>query len=469
MSARAVPVPSWRGRTGTDRKESPFTVPYRATAVAALGCLLGAAVAAGYGLFAAAVVIAVAGAVIVIERPLAGALILMAGLPAVSGLNRGLPVPGFRLGELLIVGVAFIALATARSAGWHKFDWIALLYVMGTLILGATDLLLRGVGFSLDSIATLIGPVEFFLLYRVVAATATTPEARTRLLRWTFLASIPVAAFALLQFAGLPGTRTLASSIAGETDSLQEFHHYYRATALFAQGHLLGSFMMLVVLVGVAMLFDSRPLPLGRRVLIGVLILDALAMAATATLTPILGVVAGAFALAYWYRRVGRAAIVAAIAALVVAFSFGSTVSARYDDQFGQSSSGGTPSTLAFRWDVWTQQYIPTVKTHLVTGYGPDLPPGAVWKATESLYITLLLRGGVPLLLMFAWLMWAMARGALRVDDDRRPVARTMVVLAAVLVILHTQNNYFIDSGFPQLWWALAGLVFAALPREETT
>jgi hypothetical protein len=407
--------------------------------------------------------------VIVVERPLAGALILMAGLPAVSGLNRGLPVPGFRLGELLIVGVAFIALATARSAGWRKFDSIALLYVMGTLVLGATDLLLRGAGFSLDSISKLIGPLEFFLLYRVVTATATTPDARTRLLRWMFLASIPIAGFALLQFAGVPGTRALASSIAGETDSLQEFHHYYRATALFAQGHLLGSFMMLVILVGVAMLLDSRPLPLGRRVLVGVLILDALSMAATATLTPVLGVVAASFALAYWYRRVGRAAIVAAIAALVVAFAFGSTVSARYDDQFGASSSGGTPSTLAFRWDVWTQQYIPTVKSHLVTGYGPDLPPGAVWKATESLYITLLLRGGVPLLLMFALLMWAMARSALRVDDDRRPVARTMVVLAAVLVILHTQNNYFIDSGFPQLWWALAGLILAASPREGAT
>jgi hypothetical protein len=462
-TARAV---SWRFRVGPSRPRVAASL--QATALAALLCLVGAAVAAGQGLYAAAILVALAGAVIVTERPLAGALILVTAVPALSGLNRGLPVPGFRLSELLIVGIGVIALATARSAGWRRFDSIALLYVAGTLILGSTDLVLRGAAFSSDNVAKLIGPLEFFLLYRVVAATATTAVTRARLLKWMFLASVPVACLALLQFGGAPGTRALASAIAGETDSLEPFHHYYRATALFAQGHLLGSFMMLVVLVGVAMLFDSRPLPLGHHLLIVVLILDGLAMVATATITPILGVVAGSFVLAYWYRRVGRAAIVGALAALVLAFAFGSTVSTRYDEQFGQSGiSGGTPSTLAFRWDVWTQQYLPTVKTHLTTGYGPDLPSGAVWKATESFYITLLLRGGIPLLLIFGWLMWTVARSASRVNDDRRPVARTMVVLAAILAILHTQNNYFIDSGFPQLWWALAGLVLAATASTQ--
>jgi O-antigen/teichoic acid export membrane protein len=434
----------------------------RATVVVVLLVLFGAAVARGYGFEAVAILVALVGAVLVIERPIVGALILVSAVPAFSGLNRGLPVPGLRLGELLVVAIFFLALISTRSAGWQRFDWIALLYVTGTLILGVTDLLLRGTSISLDDFSKLLGPLEFFLLYRVVLATATTPAARSRLLKWMFLASVPVAALALLQFVDAPGTRALASSVAGETDSLQEYHSLYRATALFAQGHLLGSFMMLVILVGLALLLDFGPLPIGRRLLIGILVLDGFSTAATATLTPVLGVVAGSFALAYWYRRLGRVALTGAVTALVIAFAFGSTVSARYDEQFGQSgANGGTPSTLAFRWDVWTQQYLPTVRTHLVTGYGPDLPPGAVWKATESLYITLLLRGGLPLLLIYAWLMWSVARSAWRIDDDRRPIARTMVVLTGILVILHTQNNYFIDSGFPQLWWALAGMILA--------
>ena len=431
--------------------------------------LFGAAVAAGYGFQVAAILIAIVGVVLVIERPLVGGLIMVSAVPALSGLNRGLPLPGLRLGEILVVGIFFLVLISTRSAGWRRFDSVALLYVTGTLVLGATDLALRGAPFSLDDVSKLLGPLEFFLLYRVVLATASTARARSRMLRWMFLASLPVAVLALLQFVNFPGTRAVAVTLASETDSLQEFHTLYRATALFAQGHLLGSFMMLVILVGLALMFDSRPLPLQRRLLIGILIVDAFSMAATATLTPVLGLVAGSFALAYWYRRVGRTAITAAIAALVIAFAFGSTVSARYDEQFSQPGvRGGTPSTLAFRWQVWTQQYLPTVRTHLVTGYGPDLPPGAVWKATESLYVTLLLRGGLPLLLIYVWLTWTVGRSAWRIDDDRRPVARTMVVLTGILAILHTQNNYFIDSGFPQLWWALAGIVLAGSLEAAT-
>jgi O-Antigen ligase len=463
MSAGAVRLGSLGEAAGTRHKRPGFAPLYRGGIVAALLILAGAAVAAGYGLWVAVLLAAAAGGVIVLERRLAGALVLVSAVPVLAGLDRGLPVPGFRLSEIVIVGIALIAVLAGRSAPWQRFDSIALLYVAGTLLLGGMDLLLRGAGFSLENVSKLIGPLEFFLLYRVVLATATTPAARSRLLKWMFLASIPVAVLALLQFVDAPGMRALANSIAGDTaTSFQASHDYYRATALFGQGHLLGSFMMLVILLGTAMLLDSRPMPLGRQALIGVLVLDGFAIAASATLTPILGLVAGCFGLAYWYRRLGKAAISAALAALVVAFVFGSTVSARYDEQFGEPGIGsGTPSTLAFRWEVWTEQYLPTVKTHLISGFGPDLPPGAIWKATESWYITLLLRGGLPLLLIYAWLMWAMLQGAMRTNDDRRPITRTMVVLVAVLLILHTQNNYFIDAGFPQLWWALAGVVFA--------
>lgn len=472
MLARLLLRHARRGTRTADVRWAPADAGpvLRVAAIVVLLALFGAAVARGYSFHAAAVLVALVGVVLIIERPLVGGLIMVSAVPALSGLNRGLPVPGLRLGELLVVAIFFLALISTRSAGWRRFDFVALLYVVGTLVLGTTDLALRGVGFSLDDVSKLLGPVEFFLLYRVVLATATTSAARTRLLKWMFLASVPVAALALLQFVDAPGARALARSVAGETDSIQEFHTLYRATALFAQGHLLGSFMMLMILTGFALLLDFRPLPLGRRLLVAILVIDGFSMATTATLTPVLGLVAGSFALAYWYKRVGRAAITAAVAALVIAFTFGSTVSARYDEQFGQSSvNGRTPSTLAFRWNIWTHQYFPTVRTHLATGYGPDLPPGAVWQATESLYVTLLLRGGLPLLVIYLWLMWTMARSAWRLDDDRRPVARTMVVLTGILLVLHTQNNYFIDSGFPQLWWALAGMILAGskLPAAE--
>jgi hypothetical protein len=444
---------------------SPRALARQAGGIAAL---IAACVAAGLlagtgrGIIALAFLAALAGVAILVQRPLLGALVLVSAVPALSGLDRGMPIPGLRLSEVLIVGIALVTALTTRSDPWRKFDWIVLAYVLGTLGLGLFDLSSRGAGLSSEALGKLIGPLEFFLLYRTVRALARKPADRRTIVKWMLLASVPVALLALMQFANVPGTRALATSYAGETDSLKAYHTFYRATALFAQGHLLDSYLMLIVLVSVAYLFDSRPLPLAGRTMFAILALDGLAMGATVTVTPILGVTAGILALAFWYRRLGRAALAVAVAAMCAILIFGPGVSARVSQETARSAAnGGTPSTLSFRLHVWTEQYLPVIDRHLATGYGPDLPPGSVWEFTESAYVTLLLRGGLPLLLLFGWLMWTTARHALTVEDDRRPLARTMFVVVLLLVVMHGVDNYFFDAGLPQVWWGLAGLLFA--------
>lgn len=444
---------------------SPKALTRPACGIAALiaACLAAGLLAGmGRGIIALAFLAALVGVAIVIQRPLIGALVLVSVVPALSGLDRGIPIPGLRLSEVLIVGIAAVTAVTTRSDPWRKFDWIVLAYVLGTLGLGLFDLSSRGAGLSSEALGKLIGPLEFFLLYRTVRVLARKPADRRTIIKWMMLASVPVALLALMQFANVPGTRALATSYAGETDSLKAYHTFYRATALFAQGHLLDSYLMLIVLIGVAHLFDSRPLPLRRRTMLGILIVNGLAMGATITVTPILGVTAGILALAFWYRRLGRAALALAVAATCAILIFGAGVSARVNQETARSeATGGTPSTLSFRLHVWTEQYLPVIDQHLATGYGPDLPPGSVWEFTESAYVTLLLRGGLPLLLLFGGLMWAMARHSLTVNDDRRPVARTMFVVVLMLVVMHGVANYFFDTGLPQVWWGLAGLLFA--------
>lgn len=448
----------------TLRHEGYVAIPILAACVAA-GLLAGA----GHGALALVLLTAGAGIVIVIQRPLVGALVLASAVPALSGLDRGIPVPGLRLGEVLIVAVAVLTTLTTRPDPWRKFDWIVVAYVLGTLGLGLFDLSSRNAAPSGEDLGKLIGPLEFFLLYRSVRALAREPQVRRRIVRWMILASVPVSLLALMQFANLAGARALATAYAGETDSLKAYHTFYRATALFAQGHLLDSYLMIIVLLGVAYVFDSRPLPLGRRTLLGILALDGLTMGATVTVTPILGVTAGILALAFWYRRLGRAALGLAVAATFAILTFGSAVSARIDQETGRSevSGGGTPSTLGFRAHVWREQFLPVIDQHLATGYGPKLPPGSVWEFTESGYITLLLRGGLPLLLLFGWLMWTIARHSLTIDDDRRPIARVMFIVVLLLVVMHGVANYFFDSGFPQLWWGLAGILLAGTTESR--
>ena len=431
---------------------------------------LAAGVATGMndGFIALGLLAAVAGAFTLFERPLLGALVLVSAVPALSGLDRGLPVPGLRISEVLIIGVAAMTLITTGAEPWRKFDWAALAYVFGTLAFGLFDVSSRGVALSGESIGKLIGPLEFLLLYRAVRSLAKSPHERRVIMKWALLASVAVSLLSLMQFANIAGTRHLAVAYAGETDSLEAHTTFYRATALFAQGHLLGSYLMLIVILTTAYLFDSKPTPLKRHTMLGILTLDAVGMGATATATPIIGAAVGIVALAYWYHRLGRALLALIIGGSCAIILFAPTISARLSaESAGGEASGGTPQTLAYRVHVWRAQYIPTIEQNLVSGYGPDLPPGSVWPFTESGYVTLLLRGGLPLLMLFGWLMWVMARRALRVDDDRRPVARAMFIVILTLAAMSLVDNYFFDSGFPQLWWGLAGILMAGTDRGD--
>src|SRR5436309_1219515 len=86
---------------------------------------------------------AVALALLALVRPVTAALVMVAVVPVVAGLARGLPVPGLRPSEALIGGLAPLILLVrqARTAPpWRTLDWVALLYVLATALLGAADL-----------------------------------------------------------------------------------------------------------------------------------------------------------------------------------------------------------------------------------------------------------------------------------------------------------------------------------------
>lgn len=424
--------------------------------------LLGVMAGSGRGVIAVGVIVAVAGAAVVFTWPKVGAIVLIAVVPTLAGLNRGVPVPGLRLSELLIIGVVGLTAVTTRHVPWGRFDLVALAYVVCTIGLGFYDLSGRGVAPSSEDLGKMIGPLEFLLVYRAVRSLARTAADRSVIIKSLFLATVPVSILGLMQFVNVPGTRALAVSFAGETDSLKTSHGFYRATALFAQGHLLDSYLMLVVLIGVAYLFDAKAAPFRKPVVLAIVLLDGAAMGATATITPILGAAVGILVLAYWYRRLARASLAIAVAAVAALTIFGSTVAARVSEENSRSqTNGGTPSTLSFRWHVWTQQYIPAIEQHLATGYGPELPPGSIWESTESAYVTLLLRGGLPLLVLFASAMLMVATRAIRIRDDRRPIARAMLIATIALLMMQIVDNYLLDSGLAQLWWGVTGLLFA--------
>jgi hypothetical protein len=147
---------------------------------------------------------------------------------------------------------------------------------------------------------------------------------------------------------------------------------------------------------------------------------------------------------------------------------FGTRIDARFTQEYGRApgaqGSALVPSTIQYRVDLWTNELLPMLKGHVVTGYGPVLPAQFQnFPYTESLYINLLYRGGVVLLAVFFLLAGAMVAAGLRARRDRDPLQQALgpaVALGALsLVVIGLIESYFTDDGPPQVLWMLLGLL----------
>ena len=455
--------PTWL-RTGWSRVT--FTVGASAAVGVATGLGTKTAVAALFG---------VAVVVIVLARPLIGAYTLVAVVPPVSGLRAGLPVPQARLSEVLIASVGVLLLVVARpgqTPRWRAFDWLAFGYAVANAVLGAFDLMSHGSRISFTEADKLLGPMQFFLLYRAVLTTLTTQRQRLIALRLLLFASVPVSVLAILQEMHAPG---IAKLLVSATDS-QIFTTTIgvsRATGPFAIWHDLGSYLFVIVMLGAALLVNDSWRVLKRQILVGIVVLAGIALLTTVTITPIAGTAVGVLVLAVTARP--RKRWVVRTATLIVLFSaaFGPILAARYKQEFALQAPVQhipfLPETINFRIAVWTTEFLPVIGKHLVTGYGPDFPPGLAFQYTESIYVTLLLRGGLPLLFLYGGLMLATALRARDFRDDpdveRRAVAQVLFVVVILVIFMQLTTNYFVNAGFPFLFWVLVALMNAGTGR----
>jgi O-Antigen ligase len=443
-----------------------------------LGCLAGAGLMVGVGasLGLAPGVAALAAAsvgLVLLQRPTAAALLLVTLVPVVSGFRRGLPVPGLRLSELLVGAVGVVVLATApaqRSACWRLFDWLALVYVLAHAALGIADTLARDAPLDFQRLGEVLGPLQFFLLYRAVLVALPTDEHRRKALRLVLLAAIPVALIALLQQLGVGGVRNALSAVTTEAgadhfaNSLD--NGVARASGPFPAWHALGGYLCLVLLLATGLLLDgSPPTILRRRVLLLVVVAAGAGIAATASLAPIFAAVAGAVMLGWWSRRLGSTVGGLLVVGLLAAILFAPQFTDRFDQQYrSASASGFVPQTISFRYDVWTEQVLPVLSGHWITGVGTDSPADASWKSTESIYFTMLLRGGIPLLAAYLALIGFLvveALGATRGGPSaRRALARVVVVAVVMLSIIQIFNPLLVGVGVPHLLWVLIALLF---------
>jgi hypothetical protein len=436
--------------------------------LAAVAMVLVAAAAGFSPLIGIALVAVVAVAFAVALNDMIGLALLAALAPATAGLARGMPIPGLRFSEALIGGVGVILLVSARRfVRWTALDWLALLYALGTLCLGAWDMLSQAQHVSRGDLDTLLGPLQFLLLYRASAVTARTAERRRVALRLMLWASVPVALLAIGQQLGFPGVRSLLvtltkNNVYSATDAAA------RVTGPFPLWHNLAGYLLMYLLVIAALLLRGVSDVMRPAFLIAIAVLDVVALIETLSIAPIIALVAGVAGLGMYFNGVTR--VLAGLAVVIIAglLVFGARIDARVTQEYGRApgtqGSALVPQTIRTRYDLWTTELLPALKGHATTGYGPALPPQfADFPYTESLYINLLYRGGVVLLVIFFGLAASMVAAGLRARLDRDPLQKALgpAVVAGVvaLLVIGLIESYFTDDGPPQVLWMLLGLL----------
>lgn len=420
--------------------------------------------------------LAMAGALVIQRRPHRGGLLLAAAVPITSGLARGIPVPGLRISEVLVVGAASLVLASSRRVAerWTAVDGWLLAYALGTVLLPFLHLLARPGPVAWGSMPSMLLPLQFFLLYRTVVVSLRTPEHQRTGLRLLLGSSLLVAVVAALQQLDVGSSRQLVARIT-DSEALRgaSYAAFARATGPFQHWHPLAGYLTVVTLLAAASLLvgSSKSGPRDPRRLAWVALAGStLALALSVTFVAVLGVIAGIVMMA---RRTGRLAqawrwvlIGGAVTLLLFGPLFVERVHNQYRNADGSERSSWVPQTIQKRLDAWDQEYVPGMVGHWLLGYGPDLPTGVEWTHTESEYLTVLLRGGVVLLVLYCGTMaavWSAVRHrpAGRQPQGLAPAGLAIQVLVPISLGMALLYPYMTSSGMPQAFWVLAAIAIA--------
>jgi hypothetical protein len=265
----------------------------------------------------------------------------------------------------------------------------------------------------------------------------------------------------MMQGFGVTWAQNLAHSVTGVDEG-----HLDRAIGVFTNWQVLAGYLISVGLIAVAVAaYGARSiLRTGHATWLAVII--GLSLARTLTIGALVGwlIASGALLMmsGHLVLTAKRAAIVCGAAIAAVAL----VLAARYHQEFtpepGHASTGIIPNTVMDRIHNWTRQYLPALAGRWVTGFGPGIPSNVTWQFTDSVYVTVVLRGGLVLLGIYAALMAgfaSIARPVTRGSGPAAALAAALVTLVIVLIPLQLLATYFTTSGLPEVLWILAGLV----------
>lgn len=408
------------------------------------------------------------------RRPVIGAIAVAAFVPAVSGMARGTFLPGFKLSEVLLIacaGVMFLRL----PRGWRPLSGVD-----GALLLFAA----AGVGFAVlhgtvggnlspeGILRTGFFPAFLFATWWTASRGVEDRQDLLLVLRWVLLTSLVPAVIGVAQYLDVPGVRSVLLRLVGGGLMPGPGEGTARVTSLFPISHSFGGYLIVpAVLAAILLLRGDRDV-LRRRWLFVVLMVDMAAIVLAVTVTMLAWVPFAVLAGAALARRLTRAVVLLSVAGALALVFFSDALEARLTEQTTvtrNTTDSAVPQTLQYRILVWQRDYIPLLARAAAVGFGTDTPESVLFESTENQYVTLVLRGGVGLLLAAALALGAIAVRAWR--QSRVPgggeQAAAMTILAILLFLPAAAMvwPYVTNAGFPQ---SLIGVAGAALALERS-
>ena len=447
----------------------------------AMAALIGLGVAAAGALVALGVVLGLAAlglAAAAAWRPVLATYVYLGTLPLIAGIDRGALLPLVRPNEGLLVLLLAGALVgagvrwcrgTLRPAfRWKPVDGALAGFLALYAVWPLASLVLRGLLPTPAELAATLPMVKLTALYLLVRLTIT-DELRTRrcmaMVLWPGAVVALIAVLQTVRFAPVVDLLQAWFPLADAEDIGQ------RGTTTLASPIATGDYvifcLVFTVTAGMRGLLGRR----SRLVLGGVLTAGVLAAGQFSTW--ISAVVAGVLLL--WRAPDLRRGALRFLPLVAVAAAVGAPALVARLEGFGAL---GVPESWLGRLDNLSTFYLPRFDLlHILLGVSPDavLPAPETWREViylESGYLDLIWRGGLPLLVGFAWFSAVVLRHLRPLTsrlDALGATASTLEIAWWFLLLLTVIDPHLTLRGIGDLLFALLAVTTGRAPDDDTT
>jgi O-antigen/teichoic acid export membrane protein len=418
--------------------------------------------------------------VVVMPRPVLVIYGLTLVLPLVGGLARGSVVPFLRLGQALVVlGLVLMVLSVPGRQGKTRLtaiDLVFMLYFLTDSVLPVLALLYRGEHLDLSNsssftgvtpLQSLLGPLQYYVLYRVVVAIVSSEKQIKTILNLSFIASILVSLIGIMQKLGVGFIVTFLNTYYPTVDlgyAVSDLE--LRITSTLDNYGGLAAYLAFTIIVALACYTVQKHLKFSRLLLTITILFDSIALILTGTFAPCIGLAIGAAIVFMLMRSLPKMVMYVLIGMALAVLAFYPFFSDRILSWIGGGGQELLP-TYGYRILLWKEIFLPAILQHLWFGAGPSPAVSALWPSEETQYFALLLKGGGLDLLSYILLMGVAMATCWRqikrgVESASNIVAVSTLAILVAINIMNVSAVYFTYVGGTQVLWMLLAVTVAS-------